>query len=373
MKTFGIIINAFALVTIFFLSTSSVSAQDENDSSIREYNKKDLKLLSEIEVLKEAIHNTEEQIKLSKVELIESLREQNLNKNRMDMLTRTRLGAIERYLECTEHARMLEDYDRRQIFNAKQYYEIVEHDLPPGTDEGSLRQKSFSQGWTLIFGTGTPLKENCLFNSVTIHTTHNNLSSKQAYAVILTPVEKYTGPLVSPYNNLDIESSNLNSILEYGGLNSYLYPQAGYRRTNNPTLSFLVKNAVSVKILSLKNQEVKEAQVMVYACDGPLNCRHKGITNIPFGKPLMGLKGDYVALLVPSDDFLAYLPIMQTIPLKGDFYCPITEKAVNTIISPSPQNAEGTIINLPPANGAPLPRRYAAFTFYGEYMIPPKK
>lgn len=369
------------LFAISFLLSISLYAQnsvdDENasmpmESPKKEYNKKDKKILVEIDFLKNEIKKTEDQIKISQVELIEALREQNLNKSRMEMLAQTRNNAIERYLECTEYARQIEDYDRRRIFNAKQYYEIVEHDLPAYFPESNLLQKSLLEGWVLIFGS-SPLKENGLFNSITIHTTQNNLTEKQAYAIILTPVEKYSGPMVSPFNDSDPEIINLNNILKYGGLTSYLYPQNGYRRTTNPTLSFLVKKVTAINVLSLKNKEIKEAQVMAYSCDGPLNCRHKGITNILFGKPLMGLKGDYVALLVPSDDYLAYLPIANTDALKGDFYCPISEKTVNQMIALSPQNINGTIISLPDINDNRNSQRYAAFTFYGEYMLPPQK
>lgn len=336
----------------------------------------DLKLIDEIKDLRIRKRKTEAEYQEAMVRLIEALREQNLNRNRLEMLNIITYTAIKRYLKATEYARFIEDFDRRRLFNGERFYEIVEHALPDYFSLANLQQKKLLPGWALILANQSPLQKNCNLKSITLHTLQGSVTELEGYVVILTPVEEVKANKENAQSGAerqnadDVELQNLDRIIENGGRSFYQNPIEGYRRIGKPYHFFLVKKTMAVRITSLGSQEIKGSRIKGFSIDGPMRCQNKGINNVIFSKPLIGFKGDYVALLVSSDDFLAYsYPPKNIKNVQTDSYYPLEKKMAEKIISVD--DMKGLVIKLPDVGNGQSNRRAAAFTCYGEYLLPP--
>ena len=307
------------------------------------------------------------------IKLINLAREESLNAEREKASARMLAEARDRYLGYAALAKEIEREDRNRLNDPSRYYEIVTHKWPERTKEWGTQTGSRSN-WTLVMSGDGPLTDNGLYRGVTFYTTRfkGRTEGLVAYAVVLTPVIKADIVRKGQAASGDAETDNLATMLGVNGTGpgSYRYPCKGHLRTQYQygiTSLYAVRAAVQINL----REEGGTAAKWV-----PTSCMSDGLLYSPrsfsynFSTPLAAFKGDIVAVMIPSDNYLAYATVSKDADgasLPPDQYFAITEGTVKALAKGAAPKEEGAVITLK----APFKKTCrAAFAFYGDYLMP---
>lgn len=321
------------------------------------------------------------------VKLINITREENLNAEREKASARMLAEARDRYLAYVAIAKGVEEEDRKRLNDPSRYYEVISHKWPekPKKTEEPEKQWGVQGGtranWTLVMSGDGPLAENGLYRGVTFFSTTlpGRTEGLAAYAVVLTPVIPAANSRRADANNGDTETANLASMQGGNvlGPGSYRYPCRGYLRAKPGTTNLYAVRASTQ--LNIWKSTWKNDRQSVQSASNSYRCMSEALPYSPrsfsysFSTPLAAYKGDIVAIVMPCDNYLAYTQIPKDAPdgtMKADSYYAITDSVVKAMAKgAAAAYGEGAVITLSPQmkfNGG----RRAAFTFYGDYLVP---
>jgi len=329
---------------------------------------------AQIESELEAIGNKMDELYTESVRLNKIVREESLNAEREKASGRILDETRDRYLAYISLAREIEREDRNRLNDPSRYYEVVTHKWPGRTKEWEGTQPGSRSNWTLVMSGDGPLEDNGLYRGVTFYTARfkGKTEGLVAYAVVLTPVMRADGTRKPPAIE-DKELYNQLNILGVAGVNpgSYRYPCRDHFRVKyGETNLYAVRASARITL--------RESGSMV-AKSLPTRCMSDALLYYPrsfsyeFSTPLIAFKGDIVAVMIPRDNYLAYRNTSQIAvgtSLPGDSYYAIAEGTVNILAKKAFPEEDGIVISLK----APFKKdRRAAFSFYGDYLLPDYK
>ena len=319
-----------------------------------------------------------EELYAESVKLIDISREESLNAAREMASAQMLKEARDRYLAYVALAKDIEKYDRERLNDPSRYYEVINHKWPEQKPDKWGVQGGTRANWTLVMSGDEALAENALFRGVTLYSTKlpGKTESLVAYAVVLTPVINAANSRKAEANNGDTETANLASMLgaNNAGPGSYRYPCKGYLRASPDAKTNLLYAVRAATQLYLRQSDDKDAKKT------PTRCMSEALPYSPrsfsyaFSTPLAAYKGDIVAIVMPCDNYLAYAPTTKNTAdgtMKADHYYAVTDSVVKDMAKGAAFQGEGVVITLSPKMKLPLKEgRRAAFTFYGDYLMP---
>ncbi len=329
--------------------------------------------------LQNSIELQDATIRQELLSLTERHREERMKTQRL-RLEELELEALKmEYNNHLKKARELEEHDRMKLNDHFRYNDIVMRKLPPVKDLSKKIQSSH-KGWTLIVDWHNPVRENCVisggdfcFNAA--YAGKNALLN--AYLVVLTPVvkDKIGVPMtgLAGYSeeaiNADDLTTSLNNRSLYDINRNYRVPHNGYHRVqmnaDQPYGKYVISGAMRINRFGY---DFPEEVIFISV---PLRYDNNPISRFTFPTRIAAFAGDYIALLVPSDDTIA----VQDAPSgdEGDSYyqCPNFASEDNLLKLHSYRANYSILFELTKGNRLMYSgKRRAAFSVYGDYLVP---
>ena len=320
-----------------------------------------------------SIEMQEGMIRKELLTLTEKQREERLSLQRL-RLEELELDAMKsEFQRHLNKAKELEEIDRQRLNDHFRYNEVILRRQVPVT---ALVKKTqpVNNGWTLVVDWNDPVRENCIISGGDF-CFNPAYAGKNAFLVVLTPVikdqpggaaKKLLDDDSEEVNNADALTVNVNNFYTFN--RNYRVPCAGYHRVQRKPEQPHGLYAISGSLRM--NRFGFEYQQEVNFISAPLRYVNL-VSRYSFNPMLAAFAGDYIALLVPADDAVAYQN-----PSTGDagdtyYKCSNFADGDNLLKLQSFISNYCSIIEINAENRLGISgKRRAAYSMYGDYLMP---